>query len=180
MGMFDSVHTLSQCGQVKCWGRTLADWVIGDSPRLYVALEPDEWRRLGDRDDLPDKGGRTPEQVVEDSDLMSRGRPSDLADYQVMMDEGFLVVRGREWVDWSDDRVDDLPVVDNFGRDLATSGRRVSPGATFPVSECSVCSPSEPFLALPEGNNAALEWLRDAAEEVAMDPDPGDEDRWSR
>jgi hypothetical protein len=175
MGMFDSVHTLSRCGQVKCWGRSLADWVIGDSPPLYVGLELDEYRRIGRLDELPDKGGRTAEQVDEDFDLTSRGRPSDLADYQVLMDEGFLVVRDHEWVDWSDDRVDDLQVVDNFGRDIATTAWRVSPGATFPVSDCSVCSPPEIYLALAEGNNEALEWLRSVAEEIALDPDAGDE-----
>jgi hypothetical protein len=132
--MFDRVHTLERCGQVKCWGKSLADWTIGSHPRLYTELESDELRGLD-----------------EDDDLVWRGRPSELTDYQVLMAQGFLVVQGREWIDWVDEEVEGLPVVDTFGRTVRPTTPRIRPGPAFPISECDVCCPPESWADALEG-----------------------------
>jgi len=168
MGMFDRVHTLERCGQVKCWGQNLTDWTIGCRPRLYVSV--DEGGARGALD-LRRQVDHSPDQPEEDNGSARGWRLSDLTSYQILMTEGFLIIRNGEWVDWSDDRAEDLPVVDNGGRDIANTGHRVRPGWTTPGSECEVCSPVD-FGDLDESE--LPDWLRNKiwGESTTDDPKP--------
>jgi hypothetical protein len=144
MGMFDRIHTLERCGQVKCWGKTLSDFTIGSRPRLIQPLSSQESE---DRLLLLRSQGLDP-----DLDKALRdGQPSDLRDYEVLMDWGYLVVRNGEWIAWNADRDSEVPLVDNLGR-FVTDSADGSPGWAGPVSECDICTPAGDDL---------LEWLDD-------------------
>lgn len=91
MGMFDTVHTGSRCGQTKASDRCLRDLVPGDPFVLrYPSME---------------------------ADMPLVGTPAGpLSSFQVRMSEGgFLRVQDEVLVSW-DDVVDPvLPVVDDYG-----------------------------------------------------------------
>ena len=46
MGMFDSLHTGWCCGQVKCLGKELRDFVPGDVAQLHVIPEGERRAQL--------------------------------------------------------------------------------------------------------------------------------------
>lgn len=142
MGMFDRIHTEKRCGQVKCFGKMLRDYRIGDEVTLHRVLDIFESYEVRDEleRDIPEATRAydgTPEQQaahrahMEDprTDRLMWGDPIEEFDYQVVSrDGGFLQVRSGRLVDWTDAPAY-VPCYDNGGRvadplNLATLGPR--------------------------------------------------------
>lgn len=99
MGSYDTIHTGDRCGQVKCFGKGLGDYHLGDTVALVHppqdAASYEAWLAGEDR----------PEQLDE------------RRDFQIAMGEGgWLVVRDGLIASWEDLPVVGLDQLDTLGR----------------------------------------------------------------
>jgi len=155
--MFDRIHTEERCGQVKCFGKALLDYRIGDEVHLHRVLDIVESQQVrGELDlDFPSASrdyDSTPENKAEHDAYMNDSRldrlmfgdPIEDFDYQIVMpDGGFLQVRSGRLVDRTDEPAY-APCFDCYGHvadplNLATLGARYfykNPD----TGRCSECS----------------------------------------
>lgn len=156
MGLFDTVHTPTRCGQVKCFGKRLADVRIGDLVVLHRLLDSAEYWALSgevERDhDVVVKGpgdgseGLAALQAWSDDPRTARlmsGDPQEAQDYQVLMYDGggFLQVRGGRVDGWRDEAAE-VPCVDGYGRAFDLDGGGMPSASYFlpgPGGLCRIC-----------------------------------------
>lgn len=158
MGMFDRIHTEKRCGQVKCLGKALRSYRIGDEVQLHRLLDIFESLEVRDalERDFPSElraYDGTPAQkraynaYMDDprSDRLMLGDPLEVFDYQIVMrDGGFLQVRSARLIDWTAEPAY-VPCYDNGGRvadplNLATFGPRYFYDDPD-TGRCSDCQP---------------------------------------
>lgn len=105
MGMFDSIDLADgREVQVKCLGRMLRRYRLGDQVQLFTG-EPS---------------------------YESDGEPSSLEDFQVILTGGhFLLVTGNRLRIVDDVRREQVPLVDNYGYEIGPDTERIRPGQIF-------------------------------------------------
>jgi hypothetical protein len=133
MGMFDSFHGGGICAQVKCLGKSLANYIPGDSVVLYQ--RPLE-ERAQDYHLAGDVGDQPPAELVD-------GEPSHLQSFQIALKDsdglvcGFIQVRQGRLADWTPEEDGSVLALDNRGRPF--SGRVVLAGVGTPPQDCPYC-----------------------------------------
>jgi hypothetical protein len=151
MGMFDTIHTEQGCAQVKCFGKLLADFWIGDRVSLYQSLTADEFAEyqtlyeqiVADHAAQGLIGVDLQVAVAADdrTNPLYAGKRSELANYEVRMarDGGFVHVRDGVITGWDGSFDHTVPCVDTVGRRVAVSG---VVGSVVPVhaTRCDRCT----------------------------------------
>lgn len=131
MGMFDTIHTPAGCGQAKCFGRTLADFHIGDSVKLYRSLTAEEHdavyaELVAALSDEGLTGSDLHIAMAADprSDVLFSGEEVPFTEYDVRMAHGggFVHVRGGVIIGWDGVFDPEVPRFDSYGRPLWVSG----------------------------------------------------------
>jgi hypothetical protein len=148
MGMFDTIHTPSGCGQVKCFGRSLADLEIGSKVQLHSPLEEASHEALlvalrSENEALGLDGVELMLAMARDprSDVLFAGEPQAEKSYEVLMYDGggFLHVRRGRITGWDGEFDPRLPCFDGYGNVVAVIG---AVGSTRKMDRelCDECS----------------------------------------
>ena len=132
MGMFDSVNDVTATGpreiQVKCFGKSLTTFNVGDAVQLHVAITGDEIGVLEAEIEhfemeLGDDTVRIPTGPA--FSLLLDGRPSEMTTYQVAVRDGsFITVVDGILTATCDTRDDTVPAVDNWGLPFSDNTER--------------------------------------------------------
>ena len=144
MGMFDSLHTGDRCAQVKCLGKTLADYIPGDSARLHRIATDAELVELGEPPQ-PSSMVSTEELRAWSAHPHTRGWADgfvrDEVSWQIPMgDRSHALFIDGVFRGFVDAAADGVLVVDVRGRDVrgATSADQV--GFVTAPDDCRVCA----------------------------------------
>ena len=119
VGMYDEFTDAIRDGQIKCWGKRLDLYIIGDPVTLHVAVDDDTAHQLARELDADEDAGLADQpRSMRTRSLLYDGRPRpDILDFQVLCRDGSaLVVRDGHWVRWADTPEEGLLLVDNRGR----------------------------------------------------------------
>ena len=131
MGMYDTIHTEHGCGQVKCFGKLLRDYAIGDEVTLHRSLSADEHLELygtiidaHTSEGLEGVGLQMAAALDPRAATLLRGQATDEDSYQVKMlhDGGFLHVRDSRIVAWNDSFEPGIACYDSHGRTISIIG----------------------------------------------------------
>lgn len=145
MGMYDSLHTGDRCGQVKCLGKSLSDFVPGDEVTLRRIPDAAELAELGEEPPAPGAGASTEEFSAWAEHPYTKavydGVPRPERSWQIPMSDGsYAFFDGGRFVGFvTDGPRRGVPVVDRWGRDLA-AGATAGHGTLRSPEGCEVCA----------------------------------------
>lgn len=122
MGMFDTLHDNDEAAQVKCLGKRLGDYRVGDEVTLHRISTSDELDELGEPPEA--HWGDPPEKFAAWADHphtvgMLRGFERPEVSWQILLhDSQFATVRDHRFVGIGSERDTQLVLVDRWGRDI--------------------------------------------------------------
>lgn len=146
--MFDTIHTTSGCGQVKCFGCMLEDFRPGDRVTLHTTLTAEQHQALYDQlvEEHSRKGlsGSDLQIAIAGdprSDALFAGEISEEREYDVRMTHGggFVHVRGGIITGWDGTFDPSVAHFDSYGRPLGIVGV-VGAEVEFSPEMCRECS----------------------------------------
>ena len=159
--MYDTIHTEHGCGQVKCFGRLLLDYSIGDEVALHRSLSADEhvglYTTITDAhasEGLDGVGLQMAVALDPRTSVLMRGEPTDESTYQVRMLQGggFLHVRGGVIAEWNDTFEPGVVCYDSHGRQVGIIGV-VGSRTALQNERCDRCSTRPVFDVQPAGTS---------------------------